>query len=66
MMSATASGVRPFRFGESDDQRGRELDGLGGRIREPGLRFRAKQQGCRSGGLPGPCELAGELILGDF
>jgi hypothetical protein len=47
--------------GERAGQRARELDRLGRRIREPGPRLRREHPGGRGGGLPGPCELVGDL-----
>jgi hypothetical protein len=54
------------RMGESAYERPCQLDRLRGRVREPGLRFRAEQRTGRFGGLLGPGELAVDLSFSDL
>jgi hypothetical protein len=52
--------------GQSAGQRAGELDRLGRRIREPGPRLRCEHPGGRGCGLPGSCNLVGDLSVRDL
>jgi hypothetical protein len=52
--------------GQSAGQSAGELDRLGRRIRDSRPRLRREHPGCRGRGLPGPCDLVGDLSVGDL